>query len=161
MKMRESTLTSESHGWWQAFCGTSTPNDVRNNRRLGLASLVWVLAFLGSLIVMERYGDNSLAVSTTALVVAVLASVPVVGAYLRFIRDTDELTRLIQMQAMAVGFATGLLMILLGRFIERIATFLPGTLLGPLELVDIFNPALVMCVAFMTTTFVLHRWYSR
>ena len=161
MKIRESTSASESHAFWQAFCGTSTPIDARNSRRLALATLVWVITFLGSLTAMERYGDTSLAVSTVALVVAGAAWIPVVGAYLRFLRETDELTRLIQMQAMAVGFTSGLLMILLGRFIERVAGFLPDPLIGPVQLVDFFNPVVVMCAAFMTTALVLNRWYSR
>jgi len=128
---------------------------------LALAAVVWVLAFLASLIVVERYGDDSLAVSSVALVVAGVAWVPIVGAYLRFLRETDELTRLIQMQAMAVGFASGLLTILLGRFIERLASFLRDPLFGPVQLVDITNPAMVMCVTFMATTLVHNRRYSR
>jgi hypothetical protein len=159
MTKRETTRDAQS--WWQPFCGTSTPADVRNNRRLLVASIVWVGSFLASLIVMERYGDDSLAVSSAALAVAAIAWIPVVRAYLRFLRETDELTRLIQMQAMAVGFTSGLLAILLGRFIERMASFLPDPLFGPVQLVDVLNPAMVMTVAFMVTTVVLHRWYSR
>jgi hypothetical protein len=159
--MTKGETRRESQSWWQPFCGTSTPADLRNNRRLLVASIVWVACFLASLMVMERYGDLSLAVSSAALAVAGVAWIPVVRAYLRFLRETDELTRLIQMQAMAVGFTSGLLAILLGRFIERIASFLPDRLVGPVELADILNPAMVMVVAFMATTIVLHRWYSR
>ena len=151
----------ESLGWWQGFCGTSTPADVRNNRRLVVATVVWVLAFLASLVVMERYGDDSLAVSSAALAVAGVAWIPVVRAYLRFLRETDELTRLIQMQAMAVGFACGLLMTLLDPFVERVASFLPDPLVGSVQLVDIFNAPLIMCAAFVTTMIVLYRWYAR
>jgi hypothetical protein len=161
MTAKENTMTRETSSWWQAFCGTSTPVDVRNIRRVNLASLVWVLAFLASILVMKRFGDDSLAVSSAALFAAVAASVPLVHAYLRFLRETDELTRLIQMQAMAVGFASGLLTILLGGFITRIESFLPDPLVGPVQLTDLLNPAIVMCVAFMATAIVLHRWYSR
>ena len=45
----------ESLGWWQGFCGTSTPADVRNNRRLVVATVVWVLAFLASLVVVKPF----------------------------------------------------------------------------------------------------------
>ena len=159
MMARERTV--ESHGWWKSVCGTSTPADARNNRRLLVASIVWVACFLAALMVMERYGDDSLAVSVAAFAVAAVAWIPVVRAYLRFLRETDELTRLIQMQAMATAFGLGLLAVLLGRFIERIAGLLPDPLIGPLQLVDILNPAMVMTVGFVATTVVLHRWYSR
>ncbi len=158
--MKESTAR-ESNSWWQHVCGTWTPTDARNNRRMAMAALVWVVCSLASLAVMERYGDDSLAVSSATLLVAGIAWIPVVQAYLRFLRETDELTRLIQMQAMAIAFASGLLAILLDRFIARVASFLPDPLFGPVQLVDIVNPAVVMCVGFMTTIFVLHRWYAR
>jgi hypothetical protein len=160
MTAKESTAR-ESYSWWQAFCGGATPVDAHNNRRLAVATVGWVICFLTSLMVMERFGDDSLAISSAALAVAALSWIPVVLTYLRFLRETDELTRLIQMQAMAVGFALGLLIVLLGRFIERVASFLPDPLLGPVQLVDVLNPAVVMAVSFVATALVLHRWYSR
>ncbi len=153
--------TREQSRWWQPFCGTATPTDARNNRRILVSSLVWVVAFLASLMAMERLGDTSLAVSSAAMVVAVAAWIPVVRSFLRFIRETDELTRSIQTQAMAVAFGAGLLAALLGRFIERIATFLPDPLIGPLELTDVFHPAMVMCLTYALVALTLHRSYSR
>jgi hypothetical protein len=153
--------TREQYRWWQPFCGTATPADARNNRRMLVSTLVWVVASLAAIVVMERFGDDSLAVSSAALAVAVVAWIPVVRAYLRFMRETDELTRLVQTQSMAVAFAAGLLASLLDRFIVRIATFLPDPLLGPVEFTDLFHPAMVMCATYVTTALVLHRWYSR
>jgi Na+-driven multidrug efflux pump len=153
--------TGERYRWWQPFCGTATPADVRNNRRMLLSTLVWVVAFLASTMVMERFGDDSLAVSSVAMAVAAVAWIPVVRGYLRFMRETDELTRLVQTQAMAIAFAAGLLVSLLGRFIERIASFLPDPLPGLVEVTDIFNPAMVMCATYAIAALTIHRSYSR
>jgi len=155
---KNNTGTRETSRWWQPFCGTATPADVRNNRRMLVTTLVWVVAFLASTMVMERFGDESFAVSTVALVVAAVAWIPVVRAYLRFMRETDELTRLVHTQAMAVAFAAGMLASLLSRFIERIASFLPGPL--P-DFVDLFTPAVVMCVTYAIAALTIARSYSR
>lgn len=157
---KSESVTRRAH-WWSAFCGSATPADIRNNRRLIVAMVVWMAAFLGSITAMNRFGRESPGISTAALAVAVLAWVPVVLAYLRFLRETDELTRMIQTKAMAVGFAAGLLASLLDRFVVQLAGFLPDPLWGPLEFTDLFNPALVMCATFVITTMTLHRWYSR
>lgn len=158
---KQGTATTQRESWAQVYCRTDTPADRRNGRRIAATSLLWVAAFLGSLMVMTRYGDSSLAISSAALVVAAVAWIPVVRSYLRFLRETDELTRLVQMQAMAVAFAAGLLAGLLDRFVVQIAGFLPSSLIGPLEFTDLFNPVLVMCGAFTITSLVLQRWYSR
>lgn len=152
------TDAREKSRWWQPFCGTATPADVRNNRRMLVTTLVWVVAFLASTMVMERFGDDSFAVSSAALAVAAVAWIPVARAYLRFMRETDELTRLVHTQAMAVAFATGMLASLLGRFIERIASFLPGPLPAT---VDLFTPAVVMCVTYAIAALTIARSYSR
>lgn len=158
---KSTTDTGGRYRWWQPFCGTATPADKRNNRRIFVTCVIWVVAFLASISVMERFGDDSLAISSAALLVAVGAWIPVVHACRRFMRETDELTRLVQTRAMAIAFAAGLLAALLGRFVERIASFLPDPLIGPLELTDVFNPAMVMCVTYAVAALAAHRSYSR
>ncbi len=142
-------------------CGLeNTPADRKNGLRVLIFTLIWVVVFLTALSVMERYGDNSLAVSAFALTAAVVAWIPVIAAYLRFLREADELMRLIHVQAMATAFGAGLGAALLWRFFERISTLAgSGSLLG--EAIDLLQPAMVMPITFTIAVIILRRRYSQ
>jgi branched-subunit amino acid ABC-type transport system permease component len=157
MVKEEPVVSRESRAWWSGFCGTATPVDRANTRRLNRAALVWTVVTLASLVAKERY-DDQLAIAVGALVLTAVAWIPVVRAYLRFLRGTDELTRLIQTQAMAVGFATGIVMTVMREFVDSVAGLASAAWDVPLKLL---HPNLGMVVAFMVTTLVLHRRYSR
>jgi len=156
MVEEEPVVPRESRAWWSGFSGMGTPTDRANTRRLNWASLVGIVVMLAAMMIKERY-DGDLTIALAALVAMAVAWIPIVRAYLRFLRETDELTRLIQTQAMAVGFATGIVMIIMGEFIGTVAGLTPAWDV-PLKLL---NPVLAMSVAFMVTTLVLHRRYSR
>ena len=158
MMVREETPVShEPRAWWSSLCGTGTPVDRANTRRLNWASLLGVVVMLGAMVIKERY-DGNLTIAVSALVAMAAAWIPIVRAYLRFLRETDELTRLIQTQAMAVGFGTGIVMTIMGEFVGTVAGLAPAAWNVPLKLLQ---PTLGMVVAFMATTLVLHRRYSR
>ncbi|MEX2299985.1 MAG: hypothetical protein WD733_03550 [Bryobacterales bacterium] len=146
--------------WLSRFCGFhGTPTDRRNARMLNFYTLIWVLVFLLSLKVMETYGDENLAVATAALAAAALAWIPVVWAYLRYLREADELLRMIHVQAMAVAFGVGFCLVLLDRFLVRIASLMPESP-SAVKLLSVANP-LLMAFAFSITIFVLQRRYAR
>jgi hypothetical protein len=74
MMMTKGNTAREPHNLWQAFCGVSTPTDARNNRRLGIATLIWLSCFPAALIVMERYVDiiNPAMVMTVAFMTTIV-----------------------------------------------------------------------------------------
>jgi drug/metabolite transporter (DMT)-like permease len=108
---------------------------------------------------METYGDENLTVATAALAAAALAWIPVVWAYLRYLREADELMRMIHVQAMAVAFSVGFCFVLLDAFLVRIASLMPESPMA-VKLLSVANP-LLMAFAFSFTIFVLQRRYSR
>lgn len=96
---------TETRKWWECFAG-SREADRRNNVRL----VVWALAWAVGLTAVSQYvkGNPGLEGPTgwvLALIPAVLALM-VLLAYLRFMRETDELVRRIQRNGMAVGFGS-------------------------------------------------------
>jgi hypothetical protein len=152
--------TQSSPRLWKQLCGfEGTPTDRRNMRLVNICAVVWVLVFLVSLKLMETYGDDSLTISAAALIAAALAWVPLVWAYLRYLREADELLRMIHVQAMAVAFSAGFCVVLLDRFLGRVASLMPQSAVA-LKLVEVAYP-MVMVVAFTVTVVVLQRRYSR
>ena len=141
-------------------CGDDvTAADRRNGRAITIWSLVWTVVFLSSLAIMEAYGDESLPVSAAALAATALATVPLIRTYVRFVREADELTRMIQLQAMAVAFGAAFVIAVLHRFLERVVSLIPE--LAPFEPLDFLNPLMVMIVAYILSVLVLQRRYSR
>jgi hypothetical protein len=127
-------------------------------RLVNICSLAWVLVFLGSLKLMETYGDESLTVSAVALAAAALAWVPVVWAYLRYLREADELIRMIHVQAMAVAFCAGFCVVLLDRFLARVVILGQSPLAA--KLLEVASP-MVMVFTFTATLVILQWRYSR
>lgn len=91
----------ESSFWNQ--CAGVSPDDRRNQRRIVWSTLAWASVYVAANQALKR----ELVVGPLAWV---LASVPVVlgivvlWVYGRFLRQTDELQRLIQLKALALGF---------------------------------------------------------
>ena len=100
--MKENTQASF---WMQCF-GT-TPRDRRNEMKLAGISLLWALCFVGGKFLIT---SDLLPAGPISWLIAALPSVAAVFllvAYGRFLRQTDELQRLIQLQALALGFGGG------------------------------------------------------
>jgi len=95
-------------------CG-GTPIDRRNNWRIVAWTLAWAVGLTVASFTLKgrifHVAAGSLSSWVLALVPVVLF-VGVLAAYLRFLRQTDELQRLIQLQALAVGFGAGILLLM-------------------------------------------------
>jgi hypothetical protein len=96
--------------WAWLANGVGTPSDRRNQIRLTVWSIGWVGAILAVSAILR--GDlGGFGLPAEGRFVWVLAALPnlvgagVVLAYLRFLRMTDELVRLVQLQAMSLGFS--------------------------------------------------------
>ncbi len=90
-------------------CGPSdtTPRDRRNLRRLLGLLAGWAVAFVGGAALLEagRVSAGALAWGVAALPGAL--TVVVLIAWARYLREADELQRLIQLEALALGFGGG------------------------------------------------------
>ena len=96
-----------STGAWRRFltaCGSAGSQDQRNQVRFALLCLGWALSFVAALWLLR--GDRNLPAALLALTIAIPAAVGIaaIAAYLSFLRNTDELLRKIQLEALAIGF---------------------------------------------------------
>ncbi len=102
--------------FWKTVTGAcGTPTDRRNNRRIVAWALAWAVGLTLAAQTLKGRIFHLEAGSWEAWVVALVPVVVCLGfihAYLRFVRGTDELQRLIQLQALAVGFGAGVLLLL-------------------------------------------------
>jgi hypothetical protein len=88
-----------------ASCGESTPRDQRNSPRILGASLAWAGSLIGTalLLTLELPGPIAWLVAPIPTVAGIWAFF----VYRRFLREADELQRMIQLHALALGFASG------------------------------------------------------
>ena len=101
-------------------CAGMTPRDRRNQLRIATTCLGWALCFLGATVLIKK---DLLPAGPIPWIVAALPSVAAVFllvAYARFLREADELQRLIQLQALALGFGGGYFVMLGYRLFERL-----------------------------------------
>ena len=94
----------ETESSW-ASCGGSTPRDQKNSVRILGASLTWAGSLIGAALMLKQDLPGPIA--------WLVASIPTVAGiwaffgYRRFLREADELQRMIQLHALALGFAAG------------------------------------------------------
>lgn len=83
-------------------CTNTRPTDRTNHRRFHVAMLGWALVFVLSSAVASTNTYGGIAHFAATLAPSV-AGLPAVGLFIRYIRDTDELVRLIELQALAIA----------------------------------------------------------
>ena len=109
-----------SHGPFWARCMGTTPRDRRNLRQLMWLYLTWAILFTGVSQLIKR---DLLPAGAVPWVVAALPSIVgifVLVAYGRFLREADELQRVIHLEALALGFGGGWIAICGYRIFERL-----------------------------------------
>ena len=82
----------------------TTPQDRRSVIRLLLALAAWAVCFAGGSQLIKRglLPDGPISWGVAAL--PTIAGVAVILAYIGFLRETDELQRIVQLRALALGF---------------------------------------------------------
>jgi len=124
--------------WWASdLCGDLTPRDRQNVARLGWWTLVWTIAFAVATILIRNEVIPAGVVSLVAATVPAIIGFGVIRAFMRFLREVDELQRKIQLEALALGFGAGALFMMSYRLFERLGA--PG--------LDLNDPLLVMVLA--------------
>jgi hypothetical protein len=132
---------------WAIGCSDElTPEDARNLRRLYVVGAVWYASFIGGLLLLDTWAEGHTARSLLVATVPALLLVPTVRASARFLREADELTRKIHVEAMAIGFGAGMIAQLLSPTVETVAGASPAPRLGA-ELLDLADPITVALFA--------------
>ena len=133
--VHEASLRAADADTRPTFCGDLTANDRRNVRRYNAWMLGWMVLWASTLLLIGKAGLSG----PIAWVLAALTVVPGligVSAYIRFLREADELLRKIQLEALAIAFGVGVLFMMTWRLFER---------LGGYRL-DLNDPVVVMFV---------------
>ena len=137
---------------WLANCfaNEATERDIANIRRWGMWMVAWALLSFAD---AEWVGAERGVTSAATLGLEALVLVTLVGtvlAYARYVRETDELNRSIQLRAFSVGFAAGFLSLQVAEGVVNA---------GLVESVDSDISALVMLLTWAATSGVLQRRY--
>lgn len=88
-------------------CRAMPARDRRNARLATWLLALWAVVFLGTLFALDRGLIPAGPLSVGAALVPCGLAIVAVLAYMRFLRQADELHRKIQFEAMSLGFAAG------------------------------------------------------
>lgn len=93
---------NNNSGWCEG-----APRDRANGRVVMIWSIGWAATMLiaSAAISFDRFGDNSVAFTAAAL--SLVFGVGTVGAFRRFLKQTDELRQKIELEALAVALGVG------------------------------------------------------
>lgn len=103
-----------------ARCGDTTPRDRRNLRRMLVATAVWAISFSGVSLMIKKGLLTAGPVPWLLAVLPIIAGFFVLVTFARYLREADELQRMIQLRALAVGFGGTLLTVVGYRVFERL-----------------------------------------
>ncbi|MCB1057356.1 MAG: hypothetical protein KDD11_17790 [Acidobacteria bacterium] len=157
---REPSTVEEPIGKSWGCSWRATATDRRNGRTANVWVFVWMAVFMTANSVVQLGHEDSFPLATLGLVATALFAIPAVRSYGRFVRQADELTRVIQLQAMAAGFAAGVV----ASFLEPFVGALFGQLPQPAAMLDVLhfmNPLVPMILVYSATVTILQRRYSR
>ena len=99
--------------WWERFtCSADvTERDRRNSRIVNYWAFSWMAVWVGATFLIK----GELVTGEATLMALALApnilGVATVRAYIRFLREAEELQRKVQLDALAVGFGVGMVAI--------------------------------------------------
>lgn len=134
----------------RSWCGDLTERDRRNQRLYLIWAFVWMSSFtLATLLLAYQPWPLGAFRYVVALIPTGLG-VGAMFAFVRFLREADELQRQIQMEALAWGFGCGAVFMIGYRLLER----------AGFPAIDTSDPLLLMVVAWALAVILLSRRYS-
>jgi hypothetical protein len=93
---------------WIPSCGGAlTETDRRNSNRFALWTFAWAVAFIAATVALKHLPGLSRPAAWAIAAAPSLLGVIAILAYLRFLRQADELQRRIQLEGLAFGFGVG------------------------------------------------------
>lgn len=136
--------------WWAWGCSAELgPGDLTNYRRFLLLALAWVASLFLTVTGLDAWGEALGPVRYGVALVPTVVFLAVIGAFVRFLREADELTRKIQVQGMAVGFGAALVCLLGYPVLEKVGA-------PPLDLDLVILP---MMLAYVVAVYRQQRRY--
>jgi hypothetical protein len=101
---------NEPAGFWQAVKACSgTAADRRNQYRFVAWLSGWGVTFVGASWLLQNNENFGQALAWSIAILPNLFSVAALIAYLKFLREADELVRRIQLEGLAFGFGAGVI----------------------------------------------------
>lgn len=131
-------------------CTQMTAADRRNSWRAAGWLLVWAVSFVSVAFAIRTEALSAGLWTYLAIAGSTALGIVAVLAYVRFVRQADELQRKIQLEALALGFAGGFIAQFAFSLIERAGIM-------DVEIGDLF---LVMCVCYSVGLFLGARRYA-
>ncbi len=120
-------MTENTKESFMTRCADTTPRDQRNLRRMMWVLAAWAVLFLAATMGIKRelYPEGPVLWIVAAL--PMVAGILVVVAYARFLREADELQRVIHYQALALACGAGWLAVSLTAILEKMNALASGT----------------------------------
>lgn len=107
--------------WWIWGTAVDMPErDVHNLQRFTGWALAWAVSFIAATFLLV---SGKVPAGAPALIVAVIPialGLATVWAYVRYLREADELQRKIHLEALALGFGAGAVFMMGYRLLERV-----------------------------------------
>ena len=127
----------------------ATPRDRRNLRRVNLALFVWAVVYVGGT-ALVRFGAVEGVVPWVIASAAFFMAILAIRRFVLFLREADELLRLVQLEGLALGFGSGFVFMTTWRLLERAGA----------PRLDVADPLLAMCLFYVLGQFFAARRYS-
>lgn len=106
--------------WYSFGCvGTMTPTDVRNLGRFNLWMMGWAVSWVATLFALKLGGDLAPGLRYALTAIPIAVALATIVAYLRFLRQADELLRKIHLEGMAWGFGVAFVLTTASPLLER------------------------------------------
>ncbi len=141
---------SKMIGWLTMGC--TTERDKHNQRVFSLWTLAWGLSWLAGLFLLSReILPATPAVAAALSILPIALALQALRAYRRFLGQTDELIRQIELNALALGFGAGIVGAMLLVLVQEAELWLEA---GPNEII------LVMVFGYVLGVIGGHRRYA-
>ena len=111
--------TGQKSFWGQHMHGYGTETDRRNQKQFTLWALLWAITLVASTwLLREEFFSAPL--SWLFAIVPSLVGLGGLFAYMRFLREADELVRKIELEGLAIGFGIGVLFLMGYQLLEQV-----------------------------------------
>jgi hypothetical protein len=100
--------------WWAAalMMRGQTEADDRNIKAFSVWCFLWAVGFVLALSLVKNFREALGPISWALALVPIILGLPVMRAFLRYLREADEFTRKIQLEGIAMGFGAGFLFVM-------------------------------------------------
>jgi hypothetical protein len=97
--------------WWAAalLMRGQTEADDRNLKAFNGWCFLWAAGFVLVVFLVKNFGDALGPIPWVLALVPIALSFPVMRAFLRYLRQADEFTRMVQLEGIAMGYGAGFL----------------------------------------------------